>query len=57
MKSDILTARQVGDMFAVHPATVKAWAESGKLPGFRTPGGHWRFRRADVDALLTAGAA
>lgn len=39
-------------MFAVKPVTVARWAEDGKLPGFKTLGGHWRFRRADVEAAL-----
>lgn len=42
-------------MFAVTPTTVKRWAEDGKLPGFRTPGGRWRFHREDVEQLLRDG--
>lgn len=44
-----LTPAQVADIFAVHPATVWRWAEDGKLAGFKTPGGQWRFRQEDVD--------
>ena len=50
-----LTPRQVAELFNVHPVTVADWADKGKLRGFRTPGGHWRFKREDVDALIAAG--
>jgi excisionase family DNA binding protein len=42
-------------MFAVHPATVARWAEAGTLRGFKTPGGHWRFKRAEVEAFRDQG--
>ena len=48
-----LTTGEVAALFAVTPETVAAWADSGKLASFRTPGGHRRFYRADVDALRT----
>jgi predicted nucleotidyltransferase len=32
---------------------VKGLIESGRLRARRTPGGHWRVDRADVDALLS----
>jgi excisionase family DNA binding protein len=51
MADSILTTKQVADLFAVHPTTVMAWADDGRLPHFRTPGGHRRYNRADVEAL------
>ena len=33
--------------------TVRRWSDSGKLICYRSPGGHRRFRRGDVDSLLT----
>lgn len=48
----LLTSAEVADLFRVDTVTVTKWATDGKLVGFQTPGGHWRFRRADVDALL-----
>jgi excisionase family DNA binding protein len=49
-----LTTGQVAEMFGVTAETVASWADTEKLPSFRTPGGHRRFRPADVDALLSA---
>lgn len=47
-----LTSGQVAKIFNVHPTTVMDWADKGKLPSFRTPGGQRRFRREDVEAFL-----
>ena len=49
-----LTTGQVAAIFGVTTTTVKRWAESDRLPSFRTPGGHWRFRAEDVAALKAA---
>ena len=35
----------------VHPATLREWADRGRIRTFRTPGGHRRFSGEDVDAL------
>lgn len=48
----MLTPRQVAELFNVHPTTVGRWETEGRLRGIRTPGGHRRFRREDVEALL-----
>lgn len=34
--------------------TVRAWVKAGKLHPRKTPGGHYRFNPAEVDALLLA---
>lgn len=51
-KSRPLTPGEVAALFSVTVQTVGEWAESGKLPHFKTPGGQRRFRREDVAALL-----
>lgn len=48
-----LTVRQVADLLGVAPSTVVGYADSGQLACFRLPGGHRRFRRSDVEALLS----
>lgn len=51
-KSELLTPKQVADLFQVDPKTVTRWAQSGKLTCIRTLGGHRRFRRDQIEAYL-----
>lgn len=46
-----MSAAQVARIFGVDPKTVTRWAKTGKLPCFRTLGGHRRFRPEDVRAM------
>jgi excisionase family DNA binding protein len=46
--SDLLDTREVALIFSVSQRTIANWAVSGKLAGWRTPGGQLRFQRADV---------
>lgn len=48
----LLTPAEVASRFRVDPKTVTRWAKAGKLSSVRTPGGHRRYRKAEVDALL-----
>ncbi len=50
--TDLLTTGEVAEMFRVDPATVTRWANAGKLSAIRTPGGHRRFRVAEIRSLL-----
>jgi excisionase family DNA binding protein len=36
---------------SVHPATLREWADRGRIRSYRTPGGHRRFSEADVVEL------
>jgi excisionase family DNA binding protein len=52
MPDKLLTAGEVAVLFRVDPKTVTRWAKAGKLTSIRTPGGHRRYREAEVKALL-----
>ena len=39
-------------MLGVDPDTLRRWADNGKVDVFTTPGGHRRFLRSAIDALL-----
>src|SRR5262252_5674679 len=49
-----LTLREASRRLDVHPATLRQWADRGRVRTFRTPGGHRRFSAEDVGALLSA---
>ena len=52
----LLTPAEVAKMFRVDPKTVTRWAKAGKLTAIRTLGGHRRYRRSEVQSLLSVGA-
>lgn len=53
-QSPLMKPDEVAVLFNVKVPTVVEWARTGKLPATRTPGGqHYRFRRSDVEALLS----
>lgn len=54
MTTGILTTKKVAEKFGVVPQTVIVWANTGRLPYFRTPGGHRRYLLADVEDLLAS---
>ncbi|MFC2757120.1 helix-turn-helix domain-containing protein [Propionibacterium acidifaciens] len=44
-----MTTREVSRAFGVDPSTVRRWIMQGKLaPALVTPGGQYRFRKADL---------
>ncbi|SHI45627.1 DNA binding domain-containing protein, excisionase family [Nocardiopsis flavescens] len=49
---EVLTSGEVAQMLRVTAVTVARWADTGRLTSFRTPGGHRRFLRAEVEAYL-----
>jgi excisionase family DNA binding protein len=48
---DLLTPRQAAELLGVNTNTLARWVRAGMLPAVTTPGGHRRYRRADVRAL------
>src|ERR671918_129759 len=47
-----LTLGQAAKYLGVAQSTIRKWSDQGRLPAFYTPGGHRRYRRADLDAFL-----
>jgi excisionase family DNA binding protein len=52
----LMTPGEVAALFRVHVSTVARWATEGRLGAIVTPGGHRRYRRSDVEALLARGS-
>ena len=49
-----LPLREVCRLLDVSDTTLRQWADHGHLPVYRTPGGHRRFLRQDVESLIGA---
>lgn len=47
-----LSLSEASRLLGVHFTTVRRWADAGTIPCFRTPGGHRRFRAADLTSWL-----
>jgi len=47
-----LSLTQASAHLGVHPTTLRRWVDAGSIPCFRTPGGHRRFKPADLDAWV-----
>ncbi len=47
-----LSLSEASKLLGVHPATLRQWSDEGKVHTFRTPGGHRRFSRAELDHML-----
>lgn len=47
-----LSLQDAARLVGVHPATLRLWSDRGRIPSRRTPGGHRRFRREDLQAWL-----
>ncbi len=43
-QADWLSLRDASGKLGVSPATLRNWADEGRVPSYRTPGGHRRFR-------------
>ena len=48
---------KASEVLGVHPITVRRWADAGKLPHLRTPGGHRRFKATDLEDWLQGAQA
>src|SRR5713226_5133589 len=50
-ESDLISLQQASELLGVHPSTLRAWANQGKLKTVRTAGGHRRFSVKEVRAF------
>jgi excisionase family DNA binding protein len=49
---DWLTLGQAAKYLGVAQSTIRKWTDSGRVPAFKTPGGHRRYRQRDLDSFL-----
>ncbi len=47
-----LTLGEASSVLGVDPDTLRRWSDAGKVPVFHTPGGHRRFTRDAIQAML-----
>jgi len=57
MAEEWLSLGEMAEEIGVHPSTIRKWADNGSLPVHRTPGGHRRFLRSEIDLWQQAQAA
>ena len=48
----LLTSHEVGELLQINPSSVVKWVNEGKLPAYRTPGGHRRIKPSDLLTFL-----
>lgn len=51
-EKDWLSLTEASELLGVHPTTLRRWADAGSIRCLRTPGGHRRFRTADLAAWV-----
>ena len=44
-------------VLGINQATLRSWADQGRIRAYRTPGGHRRFSREDVEAIIQSAVA
>ena len=49
MPLEWMSLSEIAKELGVHPSTVRNWADQGNMPVHRTPGGHRRFRRNEIE--------
>lgn len=55
--AELLSVGEAALLAGVHVDTIKRWEKAGRISSLRTPNGHRRYRRGDVEALLTTEAS
>ena len=49
--SELLTITEAAKRLGIHYQTLRAWADSGKIPVVRLPSGYRRFEPAVIDRM------
>jgi len=52
-----LTLGDASKQLGVSPATLRQWADKGKVRSFRTPGGHRRFNISEMHSMVAVNSA
>jgi len=52
MRDKIFSISEAAEHLGVSPLTLRNWEAQAKIRAFRTPGGHRRFRKSDLDAIF-----
>lgn len=53
----IFSISEAAEYLGVFPLTLRNWDAQSKVRAFRTPGGHRRFRKSDLDVILGSAEA
>jgi excisionase family DNA binding protein len=51
--AEYLSPAEAAALIGISRDTIKRWEKAGRISSLRTPLGHRRFRRSDVEKLLT----
>jgi excisionase family DNA binding protein len=49
---NVFTVNQVSELLQVSPQTIVNWIEAGKLEAYKTPGGHRRVKKSDLEGFV-----
>ena len=52
--SRFVTVQQAAKQLLVEDKSVRRWLKSGKLKGYKLPGGDWRIYVEDLESILQA---
>ena len=55
MQSPLMMPREVAERLGVNPKTVSRWARLGWIKTIRTPGGHRRYYREEIERMVADG--
>ncbi|MFH2137519.1 MAG: helix-turn-helix domain-containing protein [Candidatus Omnitrophota bacterium] len=52
MSEKILSISEAAKYLGVFPLTLRNWEKKGLLRSFRTPGGHRRYKKSELDRIM-----